>query len=133
MTDGGANGSLPRLTLRESDLLARLLRQGQQLLLRHPQGAATLVRALVAEGRRFAKTEEGRAWQEQLAGSDLIKKGHLIWQAYGLDTLAPEASGALPSKWLEMLIAAIGEAEVEEVLASLMVQEKDNGTSIDLV
>lgn len=123
--------SLPRLTLRESDLLARLLRQGQELLLRHPQGAAALVRALVAEGRRFAGTDEGRAWQEQLAGSDLIKKGHLIWQAYGLDALDGAEEPMLPSQWLHTLLAAVDEADVEQVLARLMVQETDNGSTID--
>ncbi len=133
MTKNVSNGGLPRLALRESDLLPRLLRQGQELLLRHPRAAMKLASALVAEGKRFAQTDEGRLWQEQLAANVLIKKGHLVWQAYGLDALLADEPGPLPSDWLDLLLDAIGEADIEQVLARLMVQETDDVTTIDLI
>jgi hypothetical protein len=47
----------------ENEALSRLLLEGQHVLLRYPQAARALMQAFVNEGRQFASTPEGQAWQ----------------------------------------------------------------------
>lgn len=123
---------LPRLVLRASDELEQLLRQVERLLARDPAGARILVGALVAEGRRFAATPEGRRWQAALAGSQLVRQGRIIWQASGLDRLTATVDHRtlLPSDWLRLAAAALTGPDLEDVLSRRMMEEADDGAGI---
>jgi hypothetical protein len=124
--------SLPRLVLSEDgaagDSLARLLLEGQHLLVRYPQAARALVAAFVAEGRQFAATPEGAAWKERLAASQLVRRGRFIWDAYSLDALLENENGHLPSAWLDVILAAVVNPNLETILANLVVDEVKRGT-----
>jgi hypothetical protein len=115
--DGGQ--TIPRLVLREQDTLERLLRHAQRLRRRNPVIAGALLRALVAEGRRFASTSEGRRWQDRLASSDLISRGRLLWLAAGFDRLLDggEEPAVVPSDWLLFAADALQGTDIEALLA----------------
>ncbi len=119
---------LPRLVLREDDLLIRLLRDGQRWLAENPKLARLLVQSFVAEGRRFADTPSGRHWQAALASSDAMRRGRLLWQACGLDALLDGEPALVPSDWLELVVATVVSADLEAVLSRLMMEEVRRGT-----
>ena len=114
-----ATDRLPRLVLRDDDVLARRLREGQRLLESSPELARAIVQACVAEGRRFAETPEGARWKETLSRSELMQRGRLIWQAYGLDALADGEPELVSSDWLDSLMAQFVSADLKVLLAAL--------------
>jgi hypothetical protein len=119
---------LPRLILHDQDdTLAQLLREGQRMLVQHPQAARALVRAFTAEGHRFAQTADGQAWKTILASSDLVRRGLLIWEAYDLQSLLEDESTILPSTWLDLLTAAVASPDLETILSTLLVEEVRGG------
>lgn len=108
----------PRITLRrdlgpELRSLARLRRA----LLVHPRAARALYGALVAEGRRFARTEEGQPWAARLAASARMRRLRLAWEVVSLSVLdGAEHSEEVPSAWLDALFAVAGHADMEQAL-----------------
>ena len=117
-----ASEHLPRLVLRDDDSLAHRLRNGQRLLTSSPELVCIVVQACVAEGRRFAQTPEGARWKDTLSRSELIRRGRLVWKAYGLDALLEGAPKLVPSDWLDSFVAQIGSADLEALLAALMAE-----------
>lgn len=121
--------TLHRLVLTdENQVLSGLLIEGQHILVRHPQAARALIRAFINEGRQFAETPEGNAWKERLAKSQLVRRGRFIWDAYSLDALLDDDSGHLPSAWLDVILAAVSNPDLETILANLVVEEVKRGT-----
>ena len=47
--------------------------------------ARGLLRALLAEGRRFARTPPGARWRHVLGQSSLAREGRALWDAAGTD------------------------------------------------
>ncbi len=122
-----------RLTLREeNDRISVFLLQGQRFLMKHPQASRALVLSLVEEGRRFAGTPEGQLWLEGLAGSELVRRGVLIWEAYGLDLLLESEPVVTPSVWLELVLSAIANPDLESILSMLIVEEMRSGNVTNL-
>ena len=115
-----ATDHLPRLVLRDDDVLARRLREGQRLLESSPELARAIAQACVAQGRRFAQTPEGARWKETLSRSELMRRGRLIWQAYGLDALLDGEPELASSDWLDSLVARFVSADLAALLAALM-------------
>lgn len=107
----------------------RLLRQGQDLLKRHPETARLILQSLVVEGRRFAQTAEGQKWKSALARSEFVRRGRLIWQAYGLDELVGARPGPALSDWLELVASALADADLETILSVLM---KESAPSVSI-
>lgn len=119
----------PRLVLdQEPDLLSRLLIELQHLLVRYPQAARALIGAFVAEGRQFAGTSQGQIWKAQLADTQLVRRGRFIWDSYSLDALLDSEPGRLPSAWLDVILAAVANPNLESILANLIVEEVEHGT-----
>jgi len=123
-------GILPRLILRDEDnhTLILLLRFIQRMLVQNPAAVRAIVQAIVAEGKRFAKTTEGQRWKETLTRSELMQRGRLIWQAYGLDSPLDTGPVLVPSDWLELLIHDMEIAGLETVLSLLMKEGARYGT-----
>lgn len=87
-----------------ADEVTALLHRARRLLLQHPIAAQAAFCALVAEGRRFAATPEGRQWAAALATSPLIRHASELWGALGLDMLEEDPDTVVPSAWLEALV-----------------------------
>jgi hypothetical protein len=121
-------GELPRLVLRSPDQLEQLLRRVERLIARDPVVARSLIGALVAEGRRFAATPDGRRWQASLARSPLVRQGRLVWQAAGLNRLTAtfDRPALLPSDWLRLTADALTSANLEAVLSRCLLEEAED-------
>ena len=123
---------LPRLVLEntpppqsatiDDEVLAQLLGEMQSLIVRYPYVARTLAAAFVAEGQRFAQTPEGREWYETLSQSELIRRGQLIWEAYGLDNLVESKPEHLPGLWADTFATAAAHTDLESILSLLLVR-----------
>lgn len=111
----------------ENDELSDFLLASQRMLMKHPQASRELIEALLEEGRQYAQTAEGKAWMEALAKTELVKRALLVWEAYGLDLLLEARSTVTPSTWLEMLVAAISNPDLESILSMLIVEDMRNG------
>jgi len=96
--EGEIPGVAPEVVLRDEDQdLLKLLRAGQMLLVKYPVAARSAVAAFVAEGRRFAQTDEGRRWKEALAGTELVRRGRLVWEGCSLNMLEEDDRTVFPS------------------------------------
>jgi hypothetical protein len=105
----------PRIELRNpASQEVDLLRQLQRILLTHPVAAQAAFSALVAEGRRFAATDEGKVWHERLKGSAVLRELRLVFDLSTLGLLEEETGAVLPSTYLDALfmIASGGDADV---------------------
>jgi hypothetical protein len=110
----------PRVVLRDADdELSAVLREAQLLLIQHPVAAQALFRAFVTEGRAFAETAEGRRWREDLAGSELIRRGRVVWEVGTLNLLADDPDTVLPSKLLDAIVQTAGVEALEPLLSRL--------------
>jgi hypothetical protein len=124
-----ADRPIPHLTLREEDeQLSDFLLAGQRFLMKHPQASRELVAALLEEGRRYAQTPDGKAWMDALANTELVKRSLLIWEAYGLDLLLEARPTVTPSTWLEMIVTAFANPDLEGILSMLIVEEMRHAT-----
>ncbi len=110
---------VPRLQLRDSDAALRLVHTVMDWARRHPDATRTLVHSLVAEGRRFAATPDGRSWVETLRDSESVRRGRILWQVCGLDAFVGGQPGLVPSDWLRLVAATLESADVEALLSSL--------------
>lgn len=125
-------GQLPRLVLKstlppqqpafDDEVLAQLLEEMHNLIARYPYVARTLAAAFVAEGRRFAETPEGHEWYITLSQSELIRRGQLIWEAYGLDNLVESEPEHLPTIWSDTFATASAHTDLESILSLLLVR-----------
>jgi hypothetical protein len=120
--------SLPRLTIHEDNALSQLLLNGKRLLVRYPQVVRAILQLFIAEGRHFANTAEGQAWKVALTRSEVIRGGRLIWEAYGLNAAFKPQSEVVPSAWLNLIMAALANPDLETTLSTLMVEELRHGT-----
>lgn len=117
-------GSLLGLLLDEpEDELSRLLLELRWLALKHPIAARAACRALRAEGERYAATPEGRAWRRRLAGSELVRRGQLVWEVGTSNALDGNGDGGdddvvvLPSELVDAFARAAARRDLESAIA----------------
>lgn len=126
---------LPRLVVRGAeDHVLQGLRELQLAVLAHPAAARGLFAALVAEGRRFAATPEGRRWNEVLVRSDLVRRVRMAWDASTLEQLAhPDGaeSAVLPSVILDAMVGAAQSPALEKLLTRLVFRPSSGGGADD--
>jgi len=120
MSDPVRDG-LPCFALRApaSDPVA-LLRRLQGVLLAHPVAAQAAFAALVAEGRRFATSPDGRRWQERLVRSPLLRRARAPWDAATLWMLEEGSPDVLPSAFVDALCTVAQSPEADPLLDRLM-------------
>jgi hypothetical protein len=107
----------PLIELRDPTRLeVDLLHQLQRVLLIHPVACQAAFTALVAEGRRFAETDEGRVWRDRLIGSALLREVRLTFDLSTLGLLEEEAGAALPSSYLDALFMIASGGDTDAVL-----------------
>jgi len=132
MSTDEPTADVPCVVLREwEDGLAHILQEGQYLLLKHPVAAQASVRALVAEGRRFAETPTGRRWKARLARSELVRRGRMLWQGSVLNMFEENPDALLPSALLDAVMGAIVSEGLPALLARLLRQGYDDAGPVD--
>jgi hypothetical protein len=88
--------------------MLRSLEGLQRLLLQHPAAMQALYSGLVAQGRAWAQTPEGQRQYAALAASERVRQARVIWETTTLNVLEAQPVGALPSAYLEALVAGAG-------------------------
>jgi hypothetical protein len=118
-------GEPARLVLAPAaDPLLPLLERAALLLLKHPAAAQAAFSALVAEGRDFARTEEGRRWKSALAGSEIVRRGRALWEGSVLSLLEDREEAVLPTALLDAVVQAAGRRDLTTLLQSLRLDEE---------
>jgi hypothetical protein len=108
----------PTITIAEPAVeVARLLRSLQALLLRHPFAASEAVRALVAEGRAFAETEEGRLWKERLEHSSVLRDARTLWEGVVFPLSVDERPLSRLRSFIDDMLSAVRAGGAESALA----------------
>ncbi|MDB4932436.1 MAG: hypothetical protein JWM10_4920 [Myxococcaceae bacterium] len=123
MTAGG-----PEFEVRDEDGLFAVLREAQRLIVRYPVAAQAAFSAVVAEGRAYAATAEGAALRRRLAGSELVRRGRVVWEVGTLNVLEEDAPTALPSKVMDALAKAATVPDLEPMLTRLFGLRPDDPT-----
>lgn len=111
--------NVPRVELRDpvaTEVAA--LRSLQRALLKHPVACQAAFTALLAEGRRFGATDEGRAWRERLVYSSLLQQVRLVFDLSTLGML-DEGAGEVPSSYLDALFMAAASGDADQLLNRL--------------
>jgi hypothetical protein len=99
-----------------------LLRALQMVLLKHPLAAQAAFSALIAEGRKFGETPEGRQWRARLSRSKLAQRGRVVWEVATLNMLREspgEEEGPLPSALVDGFLRAASDPELEPMLSKV--------------
>lgn len=109
------------------DDLARLLADLQLVLLKYPRATQAALRALVAEGRRFAETPEGRRWHARLAASALVRRGHVLWGGSLLDLFDPSEDRVVPTAYVDAVVAALARHDLQALLERSLSPRDDDG------
>jgi hypothetical protein len=81
--------------------LARALRVLQRALFDFPIASQAAFSALVAEGRSFARTAEGKEWEERLRDSELVARGRVAWEVLTQSAFTEDEQTVLPSVILD--------------------------------
>ena len=103
----------------EEQLLVAALSRVQRAIFKYPMATQAIFSALVAEGRRFAKTPEGAEWRERLRRAEQSDRARMLWEVLSLSAYTEQADGALPSLLLENLARAIKTRHLEGLLSKV--------------
>ena len=83
---------------------------------RHPAAVVEAMAALVAEGRTFAETPDGRAWAERLRGSELLRRARTLWEGLTIPLQDAGAVGSGPIETIDQLLASARAGQPEAAL-----------------
>lgn len=115
--DAPARLVLPPATA--DDPVVQVVAWARRVLFKHPAAAQATYRALIAEGRLYAKTEEGAAWRARLDASETLRRMRPLWEVATVNLLEAEGSGAIPGQFIELLAQALSRADLEALTAAL--------------
>lgn len=111
----------PRLVLQSAeDPLTQLLRAASAAVLKHPFAAQAIFAGLVAEGRRFAETDEGRRWQAALADSEFVRRARALWEGSVLNLLEDSSDAVLPTAIFDALVQAASRPDLPALLRAVL-------------
>lgn len=118
MTD--PDDDLPTLTWGGPEqLVERLVREAQLIVLTEPVLCQKLYSALAAEGRAYAATAEGKDRRERLARSPLLARVRALWEPATFNLLEEDPGRPLPSAYVDALTVAVDLPQLESLLALL--------------
>jgi hypothetical protein len=117
---------LPTVYLPSSETALQVLRRLQGLVLKHPVAAKAAFDGLIAEGRAFAQTPEGKVWQDKLAASELLHRARLILDFPGLSMLERDSPQILPSAYLDTIFMLASSQKPDELLDPLFEWGRDD-------
>lgn len=113
----------PRLVFGDDpDDLGEILGQLQSIIVRYPIAAQAAFRALVAEGRAFAETVEGRELAQSLADSQLVRRGRIAWDVVTARAFDDDPDVIVPTVFLDALARTAAVDALEPLLSRLFEQ-----------
>jgi hypothetical protein len=102
-----------------SRAVRRALLTVHRILLAYPTAAKAAYGALVAEGRAYARTEEGQELRERLCASPHVTRAALLWRSLTLGMLVEDEASELPSTYLDNVLRLAEEDDLPAVLGRL--------------
>lgn len=96
--------------------LSRALALLQRAMFKYPMAVQAAFSALVAEGKRFATTTEGREWFERLNGARDFEQAELLWEVLSTGAFTEKHSGPLPTFFVDALADALRKRHLEPLL-----------------
>ena len=120
MTTLESDETIPTIDLREFDeSTLRILRSLQSILLRHPVACQAAFGALVAEGRMFGATPEGRELKTRLENSSLVQQLRYVFDLTTFSMLERDQPDMLPSAYIDTLLMLSGSSRSDDLLDRL--------------
>ena len=120
MTALESDETIPTIDLREFDeSTLRILRSLQSILLRHPVACQAAFGALVAEGRMFGATPEGRELKTRLESSSLVQQLRYVFDLTTFSMLERDQPDILPSAYIDTLFMLSGHERSDDLLDRL--------------
>ena len=117
--------TLPIVELHDpEDASLKVLRALQQIMLKHPVAAQSAFSALVAEGRAFANTPDGRRLSQKLEGSALLQQANLVFDLSTLSMLEENPPDVLPSTYFDVLFMLAANPASDHILNQLFNPEE---------
>jgi hypothetical protein len=88
---------------------------------RHPAAAASVFRAVCAEGARYAATPEGSARAAALAADPRMADLRRLWEATSLNMLGDSVAepAGIPAGWLELLLETVMGGDSQQLVDRL--------------
>lgn len=112
--------STPRLVFAdEPDDLGVLLAKLQSIVVQYPIAAQAAFRALVAEGRGYARTPRGSEWASTLADSPLMRRGRMAWDVVTVRAFDDDPDVTIPTVFLDALARTAAVDALEPLLSGL--------------
>ena len=93
----------------------------REAVLSQPAVGHAITSFLVAEGRRFATTEEGARWLGALRDAPEVERLRQIWEATTLNVFDDDQdAGGVPDAWVDLVadLASIG--RVDRIVGALL-------------
>jgi hypothetical protein len=113
--------SMPDDLSDEEQRVVALLERVRETVLSQPAAGHAITSFLVAQGRRFAETEDGARWLEALHGAPEVDRLRQIWEATTLNVFDDDDdSGGVPEAWVDLVadLASIG--RVDRIVTALL-------------
>lgn len=125
---GPVEDSVPELVIANQEAaIVDLLRDLQRGALLHSEAARALYEGLVAEGRLFAQTAEGKRWHDRILRSALLERALLVWQNATLFMTDEPGDGATPSALIDAVAVAAASPRRDALLDRLFRDMDDGG------
>ncbi len=116
----GSDETIPTIELHDLDEASlRILQSLQSILLRHPIAFQAAFSALVAEGRAFAETPEGRVLKARLENSSLVQQLRYVFDLTTFSLLECDSPTLLPSAYIDTLFMLSGHERSDDLLDRL--------------
>lgn len=113
---------VPEAEIRGAELtMYELLAGARRAVLGNPAAARALHDMLVAEGHRYAATQEGAQLRDALIASPAVENLRRIWETLSLNVLdGPADPHCAPTAWAELLADAVtGRGLADSILTPL--------------
>jgi hypothetical protein len=91
----------------------------RRAIFRYPMAMQAAFSALAAEGRAFARTEEGAEWRRRLSHAKATGRGRMVWETLSLGAFVEHQDGPLPSALIDALARSLRRQHLEPLLAKL--------------
>jgi len=104
-----------------------LLLDVRRALWRHPLAAQSLFAMLVAEGRRFATTPEGKEWAARLAACETLEQVGVVWDLVTSRALEDDPDVVVPSVVAEAFVKAATDRSLAQLITLLTTAQAATG------
>ena len=111
MTDAADDQAL------SDDDITALLRRARMVLFRHPLASQAAFSALVAEGRAYAKTDQGAQLKRELTASPSARRLRTVFEIATMNALREKPDTLMPTAVIEASSRILAERYLEERLS----------------